>query len=75
MFICCFYNFWCALFIIRVVNDIPLSMESGFTNIILLDLSAAFDMICHDVLVSHLSDIGIGGYALSWFISYLSHRK
>lgn len=59
-----------------VVNDILLSMDAGLTNIlILLDLSSAFDTVCHEILISRLSDIGITGSALSWLISYISDRK
>jgi len=62
--------------LLRVVNDILLSMDSGLINIlILLDLSSAFDTVCHEILISRLSDIGITGSALSWLISYISDRK
>lgn len=62
--------------LLRVVNDILLSMDSGLINILmLLDLSAAFDTVCHELLISRLSDIGITGSALSWLISYISDRK
>uniref|UniRef100_A0A4W5LB64 Reverse transcriptase domain-containing protein n=1 Tax=Hucho hucho TaxID=62062 RepID=A0A4W5LB64_9TELE len=62
--------------LLRVVNDILLSMDAGLINILmLLDLSAAFDTVCHEILISRLSDIGITGSALSWLISYISDRK
>jgi len=41
----------------------------------LLDLSAAFDAIDHDILITHLSSwFDIHGPGLSWFKSYLSSR-
>ena len=42
----------------------------------LLNLSAAFDIIDHDVLLHRLQHVfGIQGTALSWFKSYLTDRQ
>jgi len=52
-----------------------MTADSELLNIlILLDLSAAFDAICHTTLLNRLSSIGITHTTLDWFTSYLSGR-
>ena len=49
--------------------------DGNGTAIVLLDLSAAFDTIDHDVLLDRLNGhCGLTGPALSWFTSYLRGR-
>jgi len=39
-----------------------------------LDLTKAFDSVCHDKLILELFSCGIGGTALAWFADYLQGR-
>ena len=41
----------------------------------LTDISAAFDKVWHNGLIAKLSQIGIDGYFLNFFKSYLTNRK
>ena len=56
-----------------IKNEIHLALLKGMpTALVLLDLSAAFDTIHHDTLLSCLSArFGFAGSALKWFRSYL----
>ncbi len=62
--------------LLKVMNDVLLSIDSGSSAIlILLDLSAAFDTIDHDILLNRLKCVvGVQGTALQWFTSYLKGR-
>ena len=61
----------------RVHNDIMISLDNGNSVIlVLLDLSAAFDTVNHDLLLSRLEKrFGITGTVLNWFKSYLCSRS
>ena len=70
------YGHSCETAILRVLNDVLCSADRGdLIILVLLDLSAAFDVINHDLLLSRLQyEMGISGTALRWFTSYLADR-
>ena len=61
----------------KVHNDIvSVTDNQSYVILLLLDLSAAFDMVHHKILLQRLScRFGINGKALCCFKSYLENRK
>ena len=62
--------------LIKVNNDILQTLDKGqYAALILLDLSAAFDTLDHDVFLKRARNtLGITGQALEWLRSYFQHR-
>lgn len=62
--------------LLKVNNDLLLALDNRcVAYLVLLDLSAAFDTIDHEILISRLRrQFGIQDIALEWLISYLSDR-
>lgn len=67
----------CETLLVRLVNDLYLNLDNGkCTVLLLLDLSAAFDTVDHELLLDILkNEIGLGGTVLKWFESFLRGRK
>ena len=64
--------------IIHLINHCASSTsktDPEFTLAVLCDLSKAFDVIDHDILLSKLNNYGIRGLANEWFKNYLSERQ
>ncbi len=61
--------------LVKITNDLLLASDQGCISLlVLLDLSAAFDILI-DILIDQLQNYtGIQGQALRWFRSYLSDR-
>ena len=67
----------CETNLIKLVNDLLWAMErQEVTAVTILDLSAAFDTVDHDLLLEVLNKrFGIEGKALKWYEHYLKPRK
>ena len=62
--------------LLKIFNDLLLSADQKKISVlVLLDLSAAFDTIDHNILIERLrTTFGFDGIVLNWFKSYLSDR-
>ena len=63
--------------LIRITDDILFALDNKyFIALIMIDMSAAFDTIDHNILLHRLSHhFGINNSVLSWFRSYLNNRS
>ena len=61
--------------LLRIINDLTAMDNNKICILTLSDLSAAFDTIDHQILLTRPQhSFGISGPALSWFSSYLCNR-
>jgi len=62
--------------VLKVYNDLLMVAESGLVSAMcLLDLTAVFDTVDHDLLLCLERHFGLQGVTLLWFRSYLSGRS
>lgn len=61
----------------KIVSDLRLNSDANKVSIlVLLDLSAAFNTIDHDILISCLERlVGLSDNVLNWFKTYITGRK
>ena len=61
--------------LLSILDDFLNKLDNNYNiQLILLDLSAAFDTIDNSILIKRLEDIDIVGIPLAWVKSYLSER-
>ncbi len=60
---------------VKIHNDIITALgQKKAVLLVMLDLSAAFDTVSYDCLLSRLQEVGVKGTVLQWFETYLRNR-
>ena len=62
--------------LLKVVSDMSDAMDSGKLTLLgMLDISAAFDTVDHDILIARLqASYGLSGSVIRWIYSFISDR-
>ena len=61
--------------LLKISDDILKYLDnSDFVQLILLDLSFAYDSLDHSIIIDRIKSIGFTGSSLDWIIYYLSNR-
>ena len=70
-------NYSCETALAKIVNDILWAMEhQKVTSLVAIDLSMAFNMVDHNILLSVLEKrFGVQDTCFKWFRSYLNSRS
>ena len=62
--------------LLKCVDDWKAAIDKGkVVGTVMIDLSKAFDSICHSLLLRKLEATGVRDTALTWFSSYLTGRR
>ena len=66
----------CEHAVSQLIGTVLKNMENQKTTVsVMLDLSKAFDMIEHEIMLKKLALYGVRGICLNWFRSYLTNRE
>ena len=58
--------------LVYAINNFLMAKDQGlYTGLVFVDMSKAFDRVEHQTLINDLSNVGVRGSALKWFINYL----
>ena len=63
--------------VLKIISDVLRAADRGEVSLLcMLDLSAAFDTVDHDILIVHLrQSFVVHGLALTWIESFLRDRN
>ena len=58
-----------------IIDTLYKSLDSSHcAQLLLLDLSSAFDTLNHNILIERIKELGIEGSSLSWLTSFINDR-